>query len=180
MTSVQNCFTVPAMTGPRHTTGSVSFSNKRFSETSFTPVLLSAGMMPSSVPESCWQTPKARGMEGPVMSASKMAVSKARRRIFTAIREATIDLPTPPFPLTMPITFFTWLLALASAAKSLFRLSQFALHVLQSWVHSSLMVFISIKILGLLAEMPLHRRKLTLLIMIASCRPAVKVLFANI
>ena len=37
------------MTGPRQTTGSVSFSSSRFRETIFTPVVLTAGMMPSSL-----------------------------------------------------------------------------------------------------------------------------------
>ena len=52
ITSDQNCLTVPAMTGPRQTTGSVSFSSSRFRETIFTPVTLAAGMMPPSVAES--------------------------------------------------------------------------------------------------------------------------------
>ena len=43
MTSVQNCFTAPAITGPRHTTGSVSFSVSRLRLMISMPVLVSAG-----------------------------------------------------------------------------------------------------------------------------------------
>ena len=43
ITSVQNCFTVPARTGPRHTTGSVSSSSKRFIDIISMPPLLVAG-----------------------------------------------------------------------------------------------------------------------------------------
>ena len=50
ITSVQNCLTVPAMMGPRHTTGSVSFSSSRLSDMAFMPVLVSTGKMPSSEP----------------------------------------------------------------------------------------------------------------------------------
>ena len=118
MTSVQNCFTVPAMTGPRQTTGSVSLESSRFRETILMPVTLRAGMMPSSLPISCSCTPKALGMDGPVMSASRMPTLSPRRRMIVLISEVTRDLPTPPLPLTTPITFFTWLSGLAGAEKS--------------------------------------------------------------
>ena len=36
-TSSQNCFTTPEITGPRQNTGSVSFSNSRFSDMTFVP-----------------------------------------------------------------------------------------------------------------------------------------------
>ena len=43
MTSCQNCFTAPAMTGPRHTTGSVSFSSIRFTLITSMPVRVATG-----------------------------------------------------------------------------------------------------------------------------------------
>ena len=80
-------------------------------------------------------TPKAMGIEGPVISASRMAVWWPLRFMLTASMEVTRDLPTPPFPLTMPMTFFT-LLSGANASKklvlSVVRLSQFALQEPQS------------------------------------------------
>ncbi len=57
-------------------------------------------------------------MEGPVISASKIAVLCPRRFISTASIDATRDLPTPPLPLIMPITFLTLLLALSFTEKS--------------------------------------------------------------
>ena len=42
-TSVQNCCTTPQMTGPRQTTGSVSFSSRRLVLITWMPVSLSQG-----------------------------------------------------------------------------------------------------------------------------------------
>jgi hypothetical protein len=53
------------------------------------------------------------GMLGPVTSASKIATDFPSRRAFTASKEVTKDFPTPPFPETTAITFFTSLPALA-------------------------------------------------------------------
>ena len=50
MTSVQNCLTVPAMTGPRQTTGSPGSSSSRLMDITCTPSRVSAGRMPSSQP----------------------------------------------------------------------------------------------------------------------------------
>ena len=61
------------MAGPRHTTGSVSCSSSRFRLITRIPVLVTTGMMPISVPCACSCRPKARGMEGPVISASRTA-----------------------------------------------------------------------------------------------------------
>ena len=75
------------------------------------------------------------------MSASSTAALWPRRRMVTAIMPVTRDLPTPPLPLTTPITFFTLLWALAWARKSGFcslRLGQFWLQLEQSWVQFSL------------------------------------------
>ena len=51
--------------------------------------------------------PKALGMDGPVMSASKMATDLPCFALPTASSDVTRDLPTPPLPLTMPMTFLT-------------------------------------------------------------------------
>ena len=42
-TSVQNCFTTPAMTGPRQMTGVVSVSSSMFTDITRMPVLVWAG-----------------------------------------------------------------------------------------------------------------------------------------
>ena len=85
-------------------------------------------------------------MDGPVTSASRMAVLRPRRRSSTAISDVTMDLPTPPLPLTTPMTCLTLLWALAFAEKSGLppvRLAQFSPQVLQSWVQFSLIISIS-------------------------------------
>ena len=51
--------------------------------------------------------PKAVGIEGPVMSASRTAALSPFLAVFAANREVTRDFPTPPLPETMPITCFT-------------------------------------------------------------------------
>ena len=81
--------------------------------------------------------PNIMGIDGPVTSASKMAARYSRRRMVTANREVTIDFPTPPFPLTTPITCLMWDCALAGANKlSSLRSPQSALQLEQSCVHS--------------------------------------------
>src|SRR5699024_2244108 len=74
MTSVQNCFTVPAMTGPRHTTGSPGSSSSRFMDIICTPDLLIAGSIPSAQPSARPSIPNILGTDGPVRSASSTAV----------------------------------------------------------------------------------------------------------
>ena len=88
--------------------------------------------------------PKAMGMDGPVMSASRTAVFLPLRFMLTASMEVTKDLPTPPLPLTTPITFFTELAGFSASRNSLLsalRLSQFALQEPQSWLHSLIFLF---------------------------------------
>ena len=83
--------------------------------------------------------PNAMGMDGPVISASRMAVFLPLRFMLTAIMEVTRDFPTPPLPLTTPITFFTELAGFSASRNSLLstvRLSQLALQEPQSWLHS--------------------------------------------
>ena len=84
--------------------------------------------------------PKHLGMEGPVMSASSTATSLPRRRRLVASREVTRLLPTPPLPLTTPMTFFTWLKSLVFSKKlwGCCREGQFSPQLEQSWVQFSL------------------------------------------
>ena len=103
-TSVQNCFTTPASTGPLQTTGSVSSSKSKFTLITGMPVLLTAGIRKLSSPVAFSFMPNALGMLGPVMSASIIALLKPLRFISTAKSEVIMDFPTPPFPLTTPIT----------------------------------------------------------------------------
>ena len=56
------------------------------------------------------ERPKDLGIDGPVISASRMAVLRPDWRALTARSEVTSDFPTPPLPLTTAITFFTFLL----------------------------------------------------------------------
>ena len=105
MTSCQNCFTVPAITGPLHITGSVVFSRSRFTDIVCMPVLLVTGKIPLSSPIARSVMPKALGIDGPVISASSTAVWNPFFWKLTASMEDTIDFPTPPLPLIIPITF---------------------------------------------------------------------------
>ena len=74
------------------------------------------------------------------MSASRMPVCRPRRCKVTASRPVTRDLPTPPLPLTTPITFLIWLWAWGASCMSLD--SQFCEQLLQSWLQFSLMVLL--------------------------------------
>ena len=62
------------MTGPRQMTGSVSLGSSRLMDMTLMPSGVTAGSIPSSLPTICSCRPKAFGMDGPVMSASRMAV----------------------------------------------------------------------------------------------------------
>ena len=75
-------------------------------------------------------------MEGPVISASRMAQLWPRRCISEAIRLVTRDLPTPPLPLTTAMTFFTEEPSCRLLRKSSTREAQFSPQVEQSCVHS--------------------------------------------
>ena len=90
------------MTGPRQTTGSVSLSSSRLMLISSIPVLVGTGIMPRSSPMARSWTPKALGMEGPVMSASRIPAFFPARRASTASWLVTMLLPTPPLPETTP------------------------------------------------------------------------------
>ena len=100
------------------------------------PVFEIAGISPPSPPVTGPLRPKALGMEGPVISASRMAVFISLRRMVTASMEVTMDFPTPPLPLTTPITFLTLLEALQGSIRLTFFDEQLLLQLEQSCVHS--------------------------------------------
>ena len=95
--------------------------------------------MPSSLPSALVWTPKAVGMEGPVMSASSTPTFLPSRRMATAREEVTVLLPTPPLPLTTAITFPMWDRPLAGARKSwgVVRSEQLSPQEEQLWVHDN-------------------------------------------
>jgi hypothetical protein len=74
ITSVQNCFTVLPIIGPLHTTGSVSFFKSKLTDMISIPVLVLTGNKPSSLLAAFPLIPNAFGIEGPVTSASRIAV----------------------------------------------------------------------------------------------------------
>ena len=67
-------------------------------------------IVPSSLQVALPERPKDLGIDGPVISASRMAVLRPDWRALTARSEVTSDFPTPTLPLTTAITFFTFLL----------------------------------------------------------------------
>ena len=110
-TSLQNCFTAPAITGPRQTTGDLGSSTSRLSDITPIPHWVRQGRMPPSPSATARSArPKAVGMDGPVTSASRMAVLSPRWDAATASSSVTSDLPTPPLPLmtamTLPMRLF--------------------------------------------------------------------------
>ena len=106
------------MTGPRQMTGSFSSSRIRLVDIISMPPSETAGMMltPSLMAFS-W-TPNIFGIEGPVTSASRMPT--VLPALFAAIARSPVtrDLPTPPLPLTTPMTFFTLEPAFIGSEKS--------------------------------------------------------------
>ena len=81
------------------------------------PVFVFTGSIPSSLATAFSVSPNDLGIEGPVISASRTAVLYPALCMLTAIREVTIDLPTPPLPLTTAITFLILLYELVSSKK---------------------------------------------------------------
>ena len=96
------------------------------------------GRSPRSSPTALPWSPNDLGMDGPVTSASIIAVAWPRACMAEASRLVTRDLPTPPFPLTTPITFLTLLNGPHGTRRSFSE--HFDEHVEQSWVHSSLIL----------------------------------------
>jgi hypothetical protein len=58
----------------------------------------------------------------------------------TAARPVTIDLPTPPLPLTMPMIFLIFAPVFCGTVKSIVRDSQFAWQSLQLWLQLLLLI----------------------------------------
>ncbi len=117
ITSVQNCLTAPPRIGPRQRTGAVSSSSRRLIDMIWTPPPLSAGTMPVSRASRHSLTPNALGIEGPVMSASRIAALLPALDRAEASSAVTVDLPTPPLPDTTAIAFFTCEPGLAWASR---------------------------------------------------------------
>ena len=75
ITSVQNCFTAPAITGPLQITGSSLSGRSRLMDIIWMPDSVTEGNSPSSLPVALVpSSPNIFGMEGPVISASKIPV----------------------------------------------------------------------------------------------------------
>ena len=68
------------------------------------PSFASLGKIPSSVPFAVSWMPYIFGIDGPVISASRIPTENPCSRISLARDAVTMDLPTPPFPLTTAIT----------------------------------------------------------------------------
>ncbi len=159
MTSDQNCLTVFAMIGPRQTTGEHSSSNRRFTDMMSIPVFVRIGSSPCSEATACSCMPKALGMDGPVISASRMAACLPRRLIATASKEVTILLPTPPFPLTTPITFPILLSSCGATKKSAgfaLREAQFSEQLPQSLLQPSLIRLTPSKLYFCIFQLKMH------------------------
>ena len=94
--------------------------------------------MPASLPVAFSLMPNTFGMEGPVISASRMPTFFSSLCMETARREVTRLFPTPPLPDTTAITFFTSESAFGASMKlcGFCLLSQSTPQLLQSCVHS--------------------------------------------
>jgi len=90
------------------------------------------------VPTALSCTPKACGIEGPVMSASMTPTLKPRRCMVTASWLVTMDLPTPPLPETTPNTLPMRLSGWGALRRDCgaVRSAQLSPQVEQLWVHS--------------------------------------------
>lgn len=105
--------------------------------------------MPSSLAPAHSHTPNAFGTEGPVISASKMAVRLPARCIAVASMAVTVLLPTPPLPETTAITFLTLDLSFSLASKlSCVRSPQLSPQAEQFPLHCSLMMLLLLPIFG--------------------------------
>ena len=143
ITSLQNCLMTPAITGPRQTTGEVSSSSRRLMLMTSMPLFVLTGNRPSSQPCAFSCIPKHFGIDGPVTSASRIAVFRLRRCIVTASMDVTRLLPTPPLPLTIPMTFLTLLILFIGARKlsGCWREGQSSPQLEQSCVQFSLILY---------------------------------------
>src|SRR5699024_4802348 len=72
------------------------------------PVFVILGSKNSLSCFALWETPKDLGTDGPVISASSTPTFSPAFAQAEASRQVTRLLPTPPLPLTTPITFLIW------------------------------------------------------------------------
>ena len=93
---------------------------------------------PSSLPSASLWMPKALGTEGPVISASSTPTFLPRLAMAAARVQVTVDLPTPPLPLTTAITFLMWDSSWGCFLRSMgaWRSPQLSPQEEQSWVQS--------------------------------------------
>ena len=105
-------------------TGCSSASSNKFIDITSMPVFVDTGnktsccsSSPTSLDFAFSVSRNVFGIDGPVMSASKIAVFLPFRWDKTARRDVTSDLPTPPFPLTTAIIFLISEKTFGSAAK---------------------------------------------------------------
>lgn len=103
--------------GRAQTTGEVSSGRSSLMLMVSMPVFVLTGNRPSSLPMAFSWMPKHFGIDGPVMSASRMAVLKPRRCMVTASIEVTRLLPTPPLPLHNADDLFDILILFWAARK---------------------------------------------------------------
>ncbi len=96
----------------------------------FVPSFASHGKIPASSPLALSWIPYIFGTDGPVTSASRIPTANPCSRIIRASDAVTIDLPTPPLPLTTAITFLICENAFAGCLIS----SGLLLHV-PAWAH---------------------------------------------
>ena len=111
-------------------TGVSSFSRSRFTDIIFVPSFATHGSIPSSLPRACSWMPYIFGMDGPVISASRIPAVYPFSIIILAREAVTMDLPTPPLPLITPMTFLTAEYGFAGFLKSFIWL----VHV-DAWEH---------------------------------------------
>ena len=103
----------------------------------FIPLSVTKGSRHSSSCMALLCTPKDLGTDGPVMSASKTPTLSPAFAQAEASMHATRLFPTPPLPLTMPITFLMFeYLFIGFCRLCGFLSPQFCEQVEQSCVHS--------------------------------------------
>ena len=112
------------MIGPLQITGAASSSRSRLTDIILVSSFATHGIMESSVPLAFSCTPYIFGIDGPVTSASRIPTVYPFSRIILARDAVTSDFPTPPFPLTTPITLLMDEYIFAGSRKSVFLLLQ--------------------------------------------------------
>ena len=104
--SAMNCLIDPDFWGPLQMIGVSWESIKNPIDMTLIPLLLITGIIsPCSIITSLPSTPNILGMFGPWMSASSIPVNNPFFWKASAKLAATVDLPTPPFPLMTAILY---------------------------------------------------------------------------